>query len=55
MELTKRMQEKDRGDILGNYDTSPEEQKSVNEGSSCNQHTKESQVKPLLQAIVGLL
>ena len=55
MELAKRMQEKDRADKLGNDDTSVEDQKSVNEVSSFNEHTKESQVKTLLQAIVGIL
>ena len=40
MELAKRMQEKDRADKLGNEDTSAEDQKSVNEISSFNEHTK---------------
>ena len=45
MELAKRMQENDRADKLGNDDTSAEDQKSVNEVISFNEHTKESQVK----------
>ena len=55
MELAKRMQEIDKADKLGNDDTPTEDQKSVNEVSSCNDHIKESQVKTLLQAIVGIL
>ena len=55
MELAKRIQEKDRTDKLCNDDTSAEDQKSINEVSSFNEHTKESQVKTLLQAIVGIL
>ena len=55
MELSKRMQEKGRADKLGNDDTSAEDQKSGNKVSSFNEHTKESQVKILLQAIVGIL
>ena len=54
MKLVKRMQEKDRADKLGNYDTSAEDQKSVNEVSSFNEHTKELKVETLLQAIVGI-
>ena len=49
------MQEKDRPDKLGNDDTSAEDQKSFNDVISFNEHTKESQVKILLQAIVGIL
>ena len=45
MELPKIMQEKDRADKLGNDDTSEEDRKSVNEVTSYNKHTKESQVK----------
>ena len=55
MELSKRMHEKDRAGKLGNDDTSAEDQKFVNEVSSFNEHTKESQVKTLLQAIIGIL
>ena len=55
MELPKRMQEKDRADKLGNDDTSAEDQKSANEVNSFNEHTKESQVKTLLQSIVGIV
>ena len=55
MELAKRMQEKDKSDKLGNDDASTEDQRSVNEVSSFNKHTKDSQVKILLQAIVGIL
>ena len=44
-ELAKRMWEKDRDDKLGNDDTSTEDQKSVNEVSSFNEHTKESPVE----------
>ena len=55
MELSKRMQERDRADKLGNNDTSAEVQMSVNEVSSFNEHTKELQVKTLLQAIAGIL
>ena len=49
------MQEKNTADKLGNDDTSTEKQKSVNEVSSFNEHIKESQVKTLLQAILGIL
>ena len=49
MEIAKRMQEKDRADKLGDDDTSAEDQKSVDEVGSFNEHTKESQVKTLLQ------
>ena len=42
MELAKRMQEKDKADKLGNDDTSAEDQMSINEVSSFNEHTKES-------------
>ena len=49
------MQAKERAEKLGNYVTSEEDKKSVNEVSSFNEHTKESHVKTLLQAIVGLL
>ena len=55
MELAKRMQEEDRADTLGNDDTSAEDLKSLNEVSSYNEHTKESKVKTLLQAIIGIL
>ena len=55
MELSKRIQEKDRADKLGNDDTSAEDQKSVNEISTFNQQTKESKVKTLLQAIIAIL
>ena len=55
MELAKRMEEKDRADKSGNDDTSAEVQKSVSEVRPFNGHTKESQVKILLQAIVGIL
>ena len=55
MELEKRMQEKDTADKLDNNDTSADFQRSINEVSSFNEHTKESQVKTLLQAIVGIL
>ena len=49
------MQEIDRADKLGHDDTSAEDQKSVNEVSSFNECTKESQVKMLQQSIVGIL
>ena len=55
MELAKRMQEEDRTDKLANDDTSTEDQRAVNEFSSFDEHTKETQVKTLLQAIVGIL
>ena len=55
MDLTKRIQEKDRADKLGNNDTSAEDQKYVNEVSYFDQHTKYSKVKTLLQATVGIL
>ena len=51
MELAKRMQEKDRADKLGNDDTSAENQTSINEVSSFNEHKNESQVKTLLQLL----
>ena len=54
-ELARRMKNKDRADKLGNDDTLAEDQKSVNKVSSFNGHTKESQVKTLLQAIVSIL
>ena len=54
MELAKRIWEKGRADKLANVDTSAEDQKSVNEVSSFNEYTKESQVKTLLQTIVGI-
>ena len=54
MELAKRMQGKDRADKLRDNDASAEDQKSVNEVSPFNEHRKESQVKTLLQAIVGI-
>ena len=40
---------------IGNDDTSAEDQKSVNVVSSFNECTKESEVKTLLQATVGIL
>ena len=52
MQLAKRMPEEDRADILGNDDTSAEDQRSVNEVSSFNEHMKESQVEILPQVIV---
>ena len=55
MELSKRMHENNRTDKLGNDDTSAEDEKSVNEASSFNEHAKESQVKTLLQATVVIL
>ena len=55
MEPVNRMQEKDRDDKLDNDDASAEDQRSVIEVSSFNKHTKESQVKTLLQAILGIL
>ena len=45
MELAKRMQEKNRADILCNDDTSAEDQRSVTEVSPVNEHTKEPEVK----------
>ena len=54
-ELAKRMQEKDRTDKLCTDGTSTQDQKSANEVSSFNEHTKESHVKTLLQAIVDIL
>ena len=38
----KECKKRDRADKLGNDDTSAEDQKSVNEISSFNEHTKES-------------
>ena len=38
------MQEKDRAEKEGSDDTSGEDQKSINEVSSFNEHTKESHV-----------
>ena len=55
MKLAKRMQQKDRPVKLGNDDASAENQKSVNEVSSFNEHTKELKVKSLLQPIVGIV
>ena len=55
MELANRMQEKDRAGRLGNDCTPGEDQRSVNEVSSLNEHTRESKVKTILQAIVGIL
>ena len=55
MELAKRIQEKDRADKLGNVDTSADNQKSVNKVNSFNEHTEESQVKTLLQAMLWIL
>ena len=55
MELAKRMQEKTELTKLGNDDTSAKDHRSVNEVSSFNEHTKESQVKTILQTIVGIL
>ena len=49
------MLEKDRADKLGSDDTLTEDEKSVNEVSSFNEHTQESQVKTLLKVIVGVL
>ena len=49
------MHEKYRADKLGNDDTLAGDQKSVNEVSSFNEHTKESKVKTLLQAIIQSL
>ena len=40
MELAKRMLEKDRADKLSNYNTSAGDQKSVNEVSYFDEHTK---------------
>ena len=45
MELAERMQEKDRA----------EDQKSLNQVSSFDEHTKDSKFKTLMQAIVGML
>ena len=42
-------------DKLGNDDNQAEGQKSVSDIKSFNEHTKESQVKTLLQAFVGIL
>ena len=53
MELAKRIWEKDRADKLGNDYASAEDQKSVDEVSSFNEHTKESQVKTLLASYCG--
>ena len=50
-----KMIQKDRADKLVNDNTSAEDQKSVNEVSFFNIHAKESQVKILLQATVGIL
>ena len=55
MELAKRMKERDIADKLGNDDTLAKDQKSVNEVNSFNEHTKESEVETLLQAIIGIL
>ena len=55
MELAKTIQEKDKADKLGNNDTSADDQTSVYEIISFNEHTKELQGKILLQDIVGIL
>ena len=54
IECTKIKQEKDRAGKLDNNDTSAEDQKPFNEVSSFNEHTKESETKTTLQAIVGI-
>ena len=40
MELAKRMKHKDRANKQGNDDTSAEDQRTVNEVSSFNEHAK---------------
>ena len=55
IEHSKRIQEKDSIDKVGNDDTSADIQSFVNELSYFNEHTKELQFKTLLQAVVGIL